>query len=115
MTVNQWLNFASAATIFAYGLACLFTPMLVARVVHHQFPDGRGVAEFRINQGGKFIGFGLAAMIIRDPLVYRAFAALWFGAGITRVIVAVIDRPKLTPEYIGLALGEFMFAAMALA
>lgn len=114
MTINQVLNLLSAVSILLFGIVSLLVPSVVAKLVHHQFPDGRGMAEFRIANGGIFFGMGLVAVWLRNPSAYQLMAGLWLGAGITRLIATVLDRPKLTADYFAFVAVEFAFGIFAL-
>lgn len=114
MTINQWLNLLSAASVLLYGIGAMLVPGMIAKLVHHELPDGRGKAEFRIAQAGIFIGLGLMAVLLRNTTVYQLMAGLWFGAAITRLIAIALDRPKLTSDYLGFAVMEFAFGILAL-
>jgi hypothetical protein len=104
MTLNQGLNFVVAAVLFLFGVACLFAPTQIARLLHHELPTSRGVAEFRIANAG-----------FRDATAFRLIALAWFGLFITRLIAVVVDRPKITADFVGLGLVELTFGLFSLA
>jgi hypothetical protein len=115
MTLNQGLNFVVAAVLFLFGVACLFAPTQIARLLHHELPTSRGVAEFRIANAGLFIALGVGLMLFRDATAFRLIALAWFGLFITRLIAVVVDRPKITADFVGLGLVELTFGLFSLA
>lgn len=74
----------------------------------------RGVAEFRVVNGGYFIGLAGFALLVNQPLVYAALGIGWLGAAVGRIISFILDRPPLEPIYIALLLFEIAMGIMLL-
>jgi hypothetical protein len=112
MTINDALHWMSVGTLLFYGIASTLMPKFVARNLEHVLNSGRGISEFRILHGGFFLGVGLFALYINNPLVFQAVGWAWIGAALVRIPAYFADRPTLPLSLVAfvseLVLGIFL-------
>lgn len=93
-STGEWLAFLTALATVLIGL-CL---MLFPRPMMHWLglaprpSSNNGVSEVRGPFGGMWVGFGLAALVLAQPLVYLALGAAFAFAVVGRLYSFVIDR-----------------------
>ena len=91
---GEWLAWSGAAVTIAIGLAFLFAPRLTLKAVGLEpravYPQA--VAEGRATIGGFYIGFGLAAILFAQPLVYMALGFAWAVSAFGRLVSILSDR-----------------------
>jgi hypothetical protein len=115
MMFTDLLHVIGAISLLGYGIGSLLMPHPIARLIAQQLTTPRGIAEFRIVNGGYFIGLSAFALLVNQPLVYAALGVGWLAAAGARVLALLLDRPKLEPIYLGLfmfevAMGLFLIA-----
>lgn len=106
------LNIIGALSLLGYGIGSLFLPHLMARVIAQTLDTPRGVAEFRIVNGGYFTGLAAFALIVNQPLLYAALGVGWFGAAAGRLYAWLVDRPRFDSLYAGLLLFELAMGVL---
>ncbi len=64
-------------------------------------PDGStmGVSEIRAASGALFIGLGLGAIILGEPLAYAMIGFAWGGAAIGRLTSIIADADPTRQKY----------------
>ncbi len=102
------LNIIGTLSLLGYAIGSLFLPHIVAKLIAQDLNSPRGIAEFRIVNGGYFAGLSIFALIANQPLLYTALGIGWLGAGAARVLSIALDRPKLEPIYLGLLAFEIV-------
>ncbi len=114
MTIPEILNIIGAISLLGYGIGSLLMPHRMAKLIAQELNTSRGVAEFRVVNGGYFIGLAGFALLVNQPLVYAALGIGWLGAAVGRIISFILDRPPLEPIYIALLLFEIAMGIMLL-
>lgn len=114
MPIEDILNIVGAASLLLYGIASLLYPHRVAQLIAQQLTTPRGVAEFRVVNGGYFIGLAGFALAVQQPMVYAALGLGWLGAAFARLFAFTADRPALSPVYAGLLAFEIIMGVLLL-
>jgi uncharacterized protein DUF4345 len=112
MPIQDVLNIIGALSLLGYGIGSLLLPHPVAKLIAQVLTTPRGIAEFRIVNGGYFIGLAGFALIANQPLVYTALGIGWLGAASARVFAYLVDRPPFEPIYVGLLIFEIAAGVM---
>lgn len=84
-----------------YGLASLFAPQWIARLIAFDLPTSRGVTEFRVLSGGFLVGLGVWALLTNNAAAYGALGAGWLGAALARLFGSIADKPTIEKTFIG--------------
>lgn len=115
-TQGEWLAWTSAAITMLLGLAMLFAPRLVFRVLRLQtnpnHPEAVGVA--RATMSGFYLGVGLACILLAQPLLYLTLGLCWGLSAFGRVISMLSDQGNTLVNWVWLAV-ELCLAGLALA
>lgn len=113
---GEQLAFAAAAVTAVLGLVMMFAPGLVYRFVGLQPRDGRpeAYAEARSTMGGFYFGFGLAALLFAQPMVYLALGSSFAMAVFARILSIMSDRGSGIVNYTLLVV-QAILAALPLA
>lgn len=114
MPIADILNIIGAVSLLGYGIASLLIPHPVAKFIAQELTSPRGIAEFRVVNGGYFIGLAGFALIVNNPLVYAALGVGWLGAAAGRVFAFFVDRPPLEVIYVGLLIFEIAMGVLLL-
>lgn len=79
-------------------------------------PDGStmGVSEIRAASGALFIGLGLGAIILNEPMAYAMVGCAWGGAAIGRLTSIIADAAPTRQTYVFFGF-EVVVAALLLA
>lgn len=89
---GEWLAWISAAVTVLFGLAAFFAPRLTLRLLGRQ-PERAGAAgEPRATIAGFYLGLGLCAILLAQPLIYLALGASWAMTAFGRLIALLSDR-----------------------
>lgn len=59
-----------------------------------------GVSEIRAASGALFIGLGLGAMVLNEPLAYAMIGFAWGGAAIGRLTSIIADDAPTRQTYV---------------
>lgn len=113
---GEWLAWSSALVTLVFGLANLFAPRLMLKLMRLQArPDHpEAVAEARGTISGFYAGVGLACLLLAQPLLYLTLGICWALTAFGRVISMLSDDGNTLANWIWLAL-EIVLAALALA
>jgi len=112
---GEWLAFASAVVTVIFGLICLLAPRATLRMLRLQTrPESpEALSESRGTLAGFYLGIGLAAIMLAQPLVYMALAAGWFFTAFGRIVSVVADRGWTVFNFGSIALELALAAAPA--
>ncbi len=115
-TTGEMLAFAVAIITIVFGLLLLFMPRLSFRILHLQTiaerPDA--IAEGRGTMAGFYLGCGLGAVILAQPLIYLVLGASWAFTALGRLTAIIFDRAG-TPYNLVSVVIEALLAALPLA
>jgi hypothetical protein len=112
--LGEQLAFAAAAFAAAMGLVLMFAPGISLRFFGLQPRDGRpeGFAEIR-SIGGFYIGLGLGALLLAQPMVYLALGAGFALALFARILSMASDHGATFRNYL-LLIVQALLAALPL-
>lgn len=113
---GEWLAFSSAAVTVLFGLFCLLFPKTTLRVLRLRTGEGNpeALSESRATMAGFYIGVGLAAILLAQPLIYLALAAGWAFTAFGRIVSMLADRGMTGFNAFSVALEAVLAAAPAL-
>tara|TARA_R110002020_G_scaffold6689_24_gene28453 strand:- start:204 stop:593 length:390 start_codon:yes stop_codon:yes gene_type:complete len=116
MSQGEWLAWCAAVVTVAFGLMLLVAPRLSFRILRLQTaPDHpEAVSEARATMAGFYLGIGLCALLLAQPLIYLALGAGWAFTAFGRIISMLSDR-GLTGYNLASVVIEAVLAGAALA
>ena len=116
MSQGEWLAWSVAAITCVFGLMMLFAPRTTFRVLRLQAtPDHpEAVAEARATMSGFYIGVGLAAILLAQPLIYLTLGLCWALTAFGRIVSMLSDDGNTLANWVWLVL-EITFAGLVLA
>ncbi|TCL72744.1 DUF4345 domain-containing protein [Rhizobium sp. BK251] len=99
---GEQLAFGAAAFTALMGLVIMFAPGSAFRAFGLLAREGRpdAYAAARSTMGGFYLGFGLSAVLLAQPMVYLAFGASFAMAAFARIISIMSDRGSTILNYI---------------
>ncbi len=92
--LGEQLAYCAAAFTALVGLFMMFAPGYTYRFLGLQVKEGRSgaYAEGRSSMGGFYLGFGLSAILLAQPMVYMALGLSFGVAAFGRVLALLSDR-----------------------
>ena len=115
-TQGEWLAWASAAVTVALGVVLLFAPRTSFRLLRlpakPERPEAYAVA--RANIAGFYLGLGLSALLLAQPLLYMALGFSWLFTGFGRIVSMMSDHANRFSNWLWLVL-DLVLAGLALA
>ena len=91
--LGEQLAYCSAAFTALIGFIMMFAPGYAYRFLKLQVREGRpeAYAEGR-SMGGFYLGFGLVAILLAQPMIYLALGASFAVAAFGRILSIMSDR-----------------------
>lgn len=91
--LGERLAYCSAAFTAFIGLVVIFAPGYTYRLLRLQVREGRpeAYAEAR-SAGGFYLGFGVVAILLAQPMIYLALGASFAIAAFGRILSIMSDR-----------------------
>ena len=116
MSEGEWLAWSVAAVTGVFGLLMLFAPGLTFRLLRLQTTPNHpeAVSEARATMSGFYIGVGLAAILLAQPLIYLTLGLCWALTAFGRIVSMLSDDGNTLYNWAWLAL-EMAFAGLVLA
>ncbi len=114
---GEWMAWSAAAFTAFLGLAALFAPRLMLRVMRLQTANERvsALADVRASYGGFRLGLGLACLVLHpQPLLSLALGAAWIATAFGRFVSMLSDKGLTLANWLFLAL-ELTLSALAFA
>lgn len=113
---GEWLAWASAAITVALGLIFLFAPRIGLRMMRLQTPENHpeAVAASRATIAGFYLGLGLCALLLAQPLLYLALGFSWAFTVFGRIVSMMSDRGNTLYNWVATIL-ELALAILPLA
>ena len=92
-TQGEWLAWSSAAITLLLGLALFFAPGLCFKLLRLQPKPEKpeAIAEGRARMAGFYLGVGLCAILLTQPLLYMALGFSWLFTAFGRVLAMMSD------------------------
>jgi hypothetical protein len=93
MSQGEWLAWISAVVTILAGLAFLFAPGMMLRALRLQAAPDRpqALAEVRGRMAGFYLGLGLSAVLLAQPLIYMALGFSWAFTAFGRLVSMLSD------------------------
>lgn len=116
-TTGEWLAAIAAAATAMVGMALLLVPRATMHLMGLAPHSAIGVSEIRGAFGGSWVGFGLAALLLAQPLIYLALGLAYTFAVVGRLISFLVDRSfsmQTTVATLAEALAAFFLIAYPL-
>jgi len=116
VTEGEWLASSSAAVTILFGVVMLFAPKVALRIMRlRTVPEHpEAVAEARATMAGFYLGLGLCAILLAQPLLYMALGFSWLFTAFGRLISIMSDRGNTLYNWISVVV-ELALAGMPLA
>ncbi|MEW9805879.1 DUF4345 family protein [Mesorhizobium sp. ZMM04-5] len=115
-TQGEWLAWVSAAVTVFFGAVLLFAPGLSFRLfrlpANPERPEAYAAA--RANMAGFYLGLGLSALLLAQPLLYMALGFSWLFTAFGRIVSMMSDRGTGLSNWLWLVV-DTVLAALALA
>lgn len=113
-TTGEWLAAIAAAVTALVGLALMVVPRRTMQMLGLEPRRAAGISEIRGAFGGSWVGFGLAAVLLAQPLIYLALGLAYVIMVIGRLISFLADR-SFSALTVAATLAEALAAFMLLA
>jgi hypothetical protein len=112
---GEWLAFTSAAVTVLFGVFCLLFPRTTLSILRLQTrsESPEALSESRATMAGFYLGLGISAILLAQPLVYLALGAGWAFTAIGRLLSIILDRGPTSFNFGSLML-EVMLAGLPL-
>lgn len=93
-TNGEWLAWASAAFTILFGLILMFAPGLSLRLMRLRTTEAHpeAVAAARSTMAGFYLGAGLCALLLAQPLIYMTLGVCWLLSAFGRIVSMLSDR-----------------------
>ncbi|KQZ80916.1 hypothetical protein ASD64_11550 [Mesorhizobium sp. Root157] len=116
MSQGEWLAWSSAAVTVALGLILFLAPGLAFRALRLQpHPDKpEAIAEGRSRIAGFYLGLGLCAILLAQPLLYMALGFSWLFTAFGRILGMMTDGANTPYNWVAI-LVDLVLAAFPLA
>jgi hypothetical protein len=92
--IGEQLAYCAAAFTAIVGFFMMFAPGYTFRLLGLQTREGRpgAYAEGRSTMGGFYLGMGLSAILLAQPMVYLALGASFALAAFGRILSMMSDK-----------------------
>jgi len=112
---GEWLAWTCAAVTVLLGAVLLFAPGLSFRMLRLAPKPERAeaYAAARANMAGFYLGLGLSALLLAQPLLYLALGFSWLFTAFGRIVSMMSDRGTGIANWLWLAF-DLVMAALAL-
>lgn len=116
VTQGEWLAWISAAVTVLLGAVLLFAPGISFRLFRLPPKPERpeAYAAARANMAGFYLGLGLSALLLAQPLLYMALGFSWLFTAFGRIVSMMSDRGTGLANWLWLAF-DLVLSALALA
>jgi uncharacterized protein DUF4345 len=116
VTQGEWLAWVSAAVTVLLGVVLLFAPGISFRMFRLAPKPERpeAYAAARANMAGFYLGLGLSALLLAQPLLYMALGFSWLFTAFGRLLSMMSDGAN-TPFNWASIVVELVLAALPLA
>jgi len=115
-TNGEWLAAASAAITLLLGLVFMFAPRITLKMLRLQTSEAHpeAVASARATMAGFYLGAGLCALLLAQPLIYMTLGFCWLLSAFGRIISMLSDQGNTIYNWTWTII-EFVLALLPLA
>ena len=116
VTQGEWLAWVSAAVTVLLGAILLFAPGISFRMFRLAPKPERAeaYAAARANMAGFYLGLGLSALLLAQPLLYMALGFSWLFTAFGRIVSMMSDQGNRLSNWLWLVV-DLALAGLALA
>jgi hypothetical protein len=113
---GEWAAAGSAAVTALFGLLMFLAPRLGFRILRLQPKPEKpeAIAEGRSTMAGFYLGVGLCAIVLAQPLVYMALGFSWLFTAFGRLLAMMSDGANTPYNWVSVVV-ELALAALPLA
>ena len=116
LSQGEWLAWTSAVATLSFGLLLFLAPGIGFRLMrlqpHPEKPEA--IAEGRSRLAGFYLGLGLCAVLLAQPLLYMALGFSWLFTAFGRMLAMMSDGAGTPYNWLVLVL-ELLLALLPLA
>jgi len=96
----------ASAVMAVWGIGALIRPRSLESFVGVRAETPLGTSEIRAVFGGMFIAWGVAAIVLLEPIVFAVLGAAWLADLAVRIVAVFADRvpAKQALSVLGIAL-----------
>ncbi|MEL6922379.1 MAG: DUF4345 family protein [Pseudomonadota bacterium] len=111
--IGEWAAIASAVITIVFGVICFFAPRTTFRILRLQTADGvpEALSESRATMAGFYLGVGILAIVLSQPLLWLALGAGWAFTALGRLVSIIFDRGNTQFNWISIAMEAALAAA----
>ena len=93
-TNGEWLAATSATITVLLGLIFMFAPRISLKMLRLQTTEAHpeAVASARATMAGFYLGAGLCALLLAQPLIYMTLGFCWLLSAFGRIVSMLSDR-----------------------
>lgn len=93
-TIGETLAWISAVITILFGLICFFAPRTTYAILRLQtLPDvPEALSESRATMAGFYLGTGIFAIVLAQPLIWLVLGAGWAFTALGRLVSMIFDR-----------------------
>ena len=114
-TQGEWFAWTSAAITVLFGVLAFFAPRTSFRILRLEPREDRpeAIGEARATIAGFYLGIGLSAILLAQPLLYLALGMSWAFTAFGRIVSMLSDRGNTPYNWVSLAV-EALLAVLPL-
>ena len=83
---------AASAVMLFFGIAAALRPAALQPLLGVAAESPLGTSEIRAVFGGMFVAFGLACIVLREPVVFAVVGTAWLADFAVRLVSVFVDR-----------------------
>lgn len=113
---GEWLAWSSAIVTVLIGLVLLFAPRLSLRILRLETTAAHpeALSEPRATMSGFYLGVGICAILLAQPLIYMTLGVCWLLTAFGRLISILSDKGNTLYNWFSLIV-ELVLAGLPLA
>lgn len=117
VSTSEWIQSIGAAITMLIGLFYLLLPKFTLRAsgLARESVGSDAVIVARGHLSGLLLGFGLATLLLQQPLLYLALGAGWGFSAVSQIISIIVDGNRTAASFIALMLKAVITAFLLLA
>lgn len=104
--VGAWAALVSAVITIVFGVICFFAPRTTYKILRLQTAEGvpEALSESRATMAGFYLGVGILAIVLSQPLLWLALGAGWAVTALGRLVSIIFDGGNTQFNWISIAM-----------
>ena len=104
--VGEWAALVSAVITILFGVICFFAPRTTYKILRLQTAEGvpEALSESRATMAGFYLGVGILAIVLSQPLLWLALGAGWAVTALGRLVSIIFDGGNTQFNWISIAM-----------